>query len=155
MTSASTDTELGIERVVEQHPLHDRYTPYTTILASPQNLTTSWANIGAVLPCGGYNTLGLWLTITANNSTGIQFRMQGLLASEASEKYSGTIGTINGSLVNIDDLYYELSNNESMLIVIEIPIHNIIPYAQLQVQATSVGSTAGRIDLAHVTYGWK
>lgn len=125
----------------------------TTLEATPQDLTGSWADLGAEIPMAGFSRLGLYLTVDINDSVDVRVRALAKHTSAGAEEYPLPIETVSASDVKIEPKYIEFNTDADQLILLEIETNRIIPVCQIQIQAGTVGATAGQIDAAYITKG--
>lgn len=125
----------------------------TSLISAAQDFTGSWADLGSEIAVEGYNVLGVYLVLDANDSLDMRLRVLAKHTSSGTDEYSFIEGT--GTANEFDVGYYEFATNADQKVFIPIPIDNCVPYVQLQIQTGTVGSTAGQVDSAHVIRGWK
>lgn len=142
-------------KVAEQQPLWSNYTDAQELISAAQDFTGSWADLGPEVDCRGYNNVRIWLTIDVNNS--LDMRVRALVKHESGgvEEYTLPIETYGASDIKVEDAYWEFNVDADQLMVLELDVGNTIPFLQFQIEAGTVGVTAGQVDAAYVTKGWK
>ncbi len=127
-----------------------------------QTLTDSWVDLGVEIYCDGYNTLGVFLDVDINSSANVRIRALGKHTTAHANEYQLPVmpvvsvdGTSDAVLQVSNDNYIELNNDADQKIFVEFPLSNAVPYVQLQVEAGTVGATAGQILSAYVVLGYK
>jgi hypothetical protein len=125
------------------------------IAGTPQNFTASWVDLGSEISMLGFNTLKLYLTIDANNSDGMRIRALDKHESGGVEEYTPVIETIGTDEIKVEPGYWELTNNVDQLITLVRRTDCVTPFVQPQMQAGTVGATAGQVDAAYYVRGWQ
>lgn len=151
------DINLDIIKTVEQSPIWSRYTDAESLITAAQTLTTSFADLGAEVCTSGYNTIGIWVKCTAQDSDEIQFRVQALHEVGGTEKYDLPVEIVSAEKITISPEVQEFPDTANFLYILKVNSANVIPYMQFQVKYTvfeSGGSTPGTIDTAYVTKGY-
>jgi hypothetical protein len=148
-----TDPASGSLNVQVVNPEYFRYTDVTTLEGTPQNLTASWADIGAEVSCQGFNKIGLWVTLDINNSLDARIRALAKHTSAGTDEYTFPILTPTASQVNIEAEFIEFTQNADQKMLIKVECDNVVPYVQFQIQAGTVGATPGTIA-ASITKGY-
>lgn len=156
----ATDTALDVLKITEQAPLSNRYTDAEALISSAQALTSGWADLGPEIDCRGYNNIKVWITLDINNAQDARVRVLSKHTYAGSEEYQMPIETpiTSGSYTTgyyIAGRYREFVDDTDQLVCFTWDVDNSIPYVQVQVSAGVVGATAGEIDAAYVTKGWK
>jgi hypothetical protein len=153
------DPSTQSDKVSTLNPQYSRSTDAESILSSAQDLTGSWADLGPEIACDGFNRLGVWLTIDINDSEDVRIKAIAKHESGGTEEYGLPIynpdTSTGGSYVTYaEGNYIEFNDDADQLIYVGFDVDNAIPYVQLQVEAGTVGGTAGQIDAAYVTRGY-
>lgn len=129
-----------------------------SILSSAQDLTTPWADLGPEIYMFGYNSLGVWLNVDANDSADIRVRALAKHTSGGSEEFPLSIESVGSSsnVVRVNQYYWEFEVDEDAQYILLVRTEGVVPYVQLQVQhRANIDSTAGQIDTAYYTRGWR
>ncbi len=116
-----------------------------TLKSSAQNFTASWVDYGGEIGTDGHLTIALWLNIDINDTQDARLRILAKHASGGADEYVLPIKTETTSVVNIEAEYFEFTTDEDAKRVISFALDNVIPFAQVQIQAGTVGATAGQI----------
>jgi hypothetical protein len=122
-----------------------------SILSSAQDLTASWADLGDEQRTGGYRWVGLWVTVDINDSNDVRIKALAKHASGGTEEYSLPIKTVSAGSIAVQDEYFELTDDADQKVLLTWELDYLVPYVQFQVEAGTVGATAGQIDNAYVT----
>jgi hypothetical protein len=61
---------------------------------------------------------------------------------------------VGTSDIAVEDEYIEFNDDADQDVLLTWDLDNVIPVVQFQIQAGAVGTTAGRIDTAHITRGY-
>lgn len=126
----------------------------TNIVSTPQDMTGSWADLGAEIHLDGFETLTVWAKITINDSTDVRFRGLCKQTKTADDEYEFVVqGIPQGSLVTLSPVYYEVTSDVDQNLVISVPLGGAIPVIQFQVKVGTVGATAGTIDRIDYSLG--
>lgn len=119
----------------------DPSTPLTTLTATPQAVTASYADVGAspLIATSGYSKLLLYLKRNVNDSENVN--LKALISDDASETTLYEIET-NGT----KSLWTTSASDGNT--VYEFSLDGV-DYIKLQVIAGTVGATAGTIDVKY------
>ena len=131
-----------------------RYTVPVAQISAAQNFTANWVDLGSEIDCRGYSKVGIFLKVTANNSLGMRFRLVGLQATGGTDLFPLPIKVTSSTSVTVNPEYVELASNTDQNIVFSWETENLIPYAKIQIEAGTVGATAGQIATAQVSRGY-
>lgn len=123
------------------------------LISSAQNLTGSWADLGGELNTEGVRTIALYLTLDINDSLNARVRLVALHTSSGTEHVM-PIRTVNASDITVEDEYIEFTADADQSMMLPFEIYAVCPCVQFQVQAGTVGVSAGQIDAASVTTGY-
>lgn len=156
----SYDTDLDIDKVVDQAHPYAHFIDPVALIASAQNLTGPFTDVGGEIDGRTYNAGVFYVNIDINGATGVAFKLLVKHESGGSEEYvmdpnswflrDSTTTSTGGIKVldsNVDDLYQ-----------IPFEINNANPYLQFQVGAPSTAGTAGnlgQLDTVFYTLGYK
>lgn len=116
-----------------------------TLKGAAQSLTTSWTDYGAEIDTDGHEHISLWLDMDINDSQNARIRMLAKYASSGADEYVLPIKTVTSSVVTVESEYFEFMVDENQKRIIEFDLDNVVPFVQFQIQAGTVGSTAGQI----------
>lgn len=112
-----------------------------------QDFTTSWVDYGSEINSDGHGNLSIWLDLDINDSLNARLRIVGKHATNGADEYpigTGLMEMIGSSYIdNGDHIEFDVDIDKKILIIIKL--NHIIPYIQVQIQAGTVGSTAGRM----------
>ncbi len=127
--------------------------PPMLLISSAQDFTASWADLGWEIDTRGADTVGLFVVLDINDSSNARVRA---LAkhTEGGEEYSLPIRTISSTDVKIDIEYIEFNLDADQNLIISFQLDNVVPFVQFQIQAGTVGATAGQVDDAHIVIGY-
>ena len=123
------------------------------LISVAQFLTDTWVNLGSEIDTRGEDTLGVWINLDINDT--LNARMRALAKHElgGTDEYFLPIRTVSAADVKVEDEYIEFANDTDQKMLLEVGLDNIIPFVQMQVQAGTVGASAGRIVSAYRTMG--
>ena len=124
------------------------------LISSPQNLTGSWADLGAEIDTNGAKVIGLWATLDINDTNNARVRVLAKHTSAGAEEYQLPIRTVSASDVKIDAEYIEFNSDADQLMVVSFDLDCVVPYVQFQVTAGTAGASPGQIDAAYYTIGY-
>lgn len=125
------------------------------VIDSAQDLTASWVDLGSEINMHGFNSMAIWAVLDINNSNNARIRALAKLDSAGAREYQLVIKTVGTSDVAIEGHYFEWNVDADMNTLIQVDTDGLVPYVQLQVQAGTVGATAGQIDHCEVSKIWK
>lgn len=123
------------------------------LISAPQAVTAGWVAVGTVIDVRDINRISFWIDLAINDSTDVRFRLVGLKELTSSDKFSLPIKSVGPSVVAVEPEYYELTVDADTKIVLDFSTIDLVPYAQLQVNAGVVGATAGQLLSCDVSFG--
>lgn len=115
-----------------------------TLKATAQDLTTSWVDYGPELIVDGHKSISVWLNIDINDTRNVRIRALAKHVSDGADEYNLPIITVSKAAVMVNPEYYEFDNDVDHKTVVSFDFHEIIPFVQFQIQAGTVGVTAGQ-----------
>jgi len=128
----------------------------TALAGIPQDFTASWVDLGAEIDCSGFNSLVLWVDVDANDSVDMQIRALGKHTTAGADEYVFPIkNPSSGTVTEISPQYFEFIEDSDNEYLIPVEVDNLIGYVQFQIKAGTVGATAGQIDDAKFTTGYR
>ena len=130
------------------------YGPTNLLIQSAQAFVTSWADLGIEIDTRGFNTIAIWLKITANNSTNLRIRCLAHHTSAHADNYKLPIISITADGNYIHNEFFEYTHSENQLGIVSINIGNIIPFCQFQISTMATGVTAATVDTALYSTGY-
>lgn len=115
-----------------------------TLKGTAQDFTASWVDYGGEISTDGHSIVALWLNIDINNTENVRLR---ILAkhTEGGSGYILPLKTETATIVTVEDEYFEFTTDEDARRVISFTLDRVIPFVQVQIQAGTVGATAGQI----------
>lgn len=127
-----------------------QYVP-VAVKTTAQDVTDAWANIGDIVMTKDAQAIQLWADVDINSSQNIRIRVVGMM-SEAGTAYEPSVaGAFSSGVALVDKGYYEINADADQKIVLRVPLNKMFPFAQIQVQAGTVGATAGQIDSLYIS----
>lgn len=120
------------------------------LISSAQNLTANWVDLGSELDTEGVRTIGLYLTLDINDSLNARVRLVTLHTSGGTEHVI-PIRSVGTSDIAVEDEYIEFEDDADQSMMLPFEIYAVCPCVKFQVQAGTVGASAGQIDAANVT----
>lgn len=148
------DATLDITKTIDQSPTWTRRTDVESLLSSAYTLTTSFANLGPVVDCRGYETIAFFIKCTVQQSTNIQFKLLAYHTYGGSEAWSIPIELVSSGLDTISTEIVKFPDSANFLYILKAKVDNVIPYLQAQVMMGTDGGTDGTIDTFYVTKGY-
>lgn len=124
-----------------------------TLTTVAQDLTANWVDLGAELHVAGARFIGLWVNLDINLSNNARIRLIAKHVDAGTDEYVLSIHTIGASDVKVEDEYIEFNVDADQKALLVWDLDGVVPYVQFQVQAGTVGGTAGQIDSSYVTTG--
>lgn len=112
---------------------------------TPQNFTDSWVDYGSEISIDGHKSMSLWLDLVINDTQNARIRILAKHTYNGADEYNLPIKTIYDTHISVKKEYVEFAVDENGKYVISFDLDEIIPYAQVQISAGTVGSTAGQI----------
>jgi len=127
--------------------------PPTTLISSAQDLTAGWVDLGSEIMVDGNNYLALWINLDINASANARVRVLVKTEYGGTDEFVMPIKTVGSSDIKVEGEHYEFNVDADQKMVISVDLDNLIPWVQVQVQAGTVGGTAGQIDGAWYSAG--
>lgn len=128
------------------------------LIDSALTLTTSWQDLGALVPGGpeinvmDCMSVTLWLKVDINDSQNVRVRMVGIPQTGSSDLYNPPIMTVNASIVRVEPEVIELNVDADQNILLSFPTVDQVPLIKFQVQVGTLGATAGTLTGAGVSF---
>lgn len=123
-----------------------QYTDPQQIIAAAQPLTAAWADLGSEYRVAGALFAGLYVELDINDSVDARVRCLAKHALAHADEFVLPIRTISASDVTVQDQYIEFNDDADQKMILGVDLDGVIIYAQFQVQAGTVGASAGQID---------
>jgi hypothetical protein len=123
-----------------------RHTDPQQLIASPLDLTGTWADLGSEYQLGGAGACSVYLELDINSSLNARVRFLAKHTSAHADEFSLPIHTVGASDVKIEDEYFEFNVDADQKILLGVELDGCVMYGQWQVQVGTVGGTAGQID---------
>jgi len=125
----------------------------SALITVVQDVTAAWVDLGGEVDVKGFNRIAVWLNVDINDSLDIRIRALAKHTSAHADEFNLPIRTVSASDVKVEDEYFEFNVDADQFVVLAVELGNVIPLVQFQVQAGTVGATAGQIDSARITKG--
>jgi hypothetical protein len=110
-----------------------------------QSFTASWVNYGSEISTDGHDRISLWLNIDINDTVDTRIRLLAKHTRGGADEYTFPIETVSDSVITIKAEYIEFATDVDGKRVISFNLDQIIPFIQVQIQAGTVGASAGQI----------
>lgn len=141
------------------NPQYSRYTDSESLIGTPTEIGSSFADMGAEIDLQGYNTARLWATLDIGSSTNVQLKILGKHTSAGTEEYPLyddviTVQAPNTFYSGLGSRFFELTEDSDQLFCVDLDCKNMTPYIQVQFNATS-GADMAEIDGLYITKGYK
>lgn len=122
------------------------------LISAAQDLTASWVDLGDPVPMSDWNRCALWANLDINNTNDARVRaIAKLTDTVGAGEYTLPIKVVTSSDVKVEGEYIEFNVDADQKMVLEVETKGLVPFIQFQVQAGTVGATAGQFDSAIVT----
>ena len=112
--------------------------------ATPQNFTASWVDYGVEIGTDGHDRISIWTDLDINDTKNARMRLVGR-HTKAGDDYDFLIKTIYDTHISVKNEYLEFATDADGKSVISFELDEIVPFIQVQIQAGTVGATAGQI----------
>lgn len=121
--------------------------PISQITAA-QDFTAAWADLGAgvEIDCRGYNKIRFYLTVDANDSTGLQMQVLLKETAAAAGEYPYKFQTVASGVVTQYNAVWNLDDADGYVEVSIDDLNGTVAYLQPQIKCAVVGASAGQID---------
>ena len=124
-------------------------------LEASQTITANWADLGSEIKTEYYNTLGAYIKLDVNSSSDVRIRALAKHITDGTDEYVLPIKVTASTEVKVKDHYYEFDADTDQNMLLTFDIDGVVPVVQLQVQAGTVGATAGLITSLVIVKGEK
>lgn len=114
------------------------------LIASGTPVTSGWENLGNEYHLAGVSNVGLYVSLTINDSTDVRFRLNALHTSGGTA-YAMPIATASGTDVAVQAHYFELESDADQDIMLMLDLGGVVNYGRWQVEAGTVGGTPAQI----------
>lgn len=126
------------------------------VKTTPQDITASWVDIGSEIVMAGFSELGLWIDLDINDSENVRIRVLAKNDEVSStSEYNLPIKTVGSTDVKVESLYYEFNEDDDQKMLLEIDTSGHAKKVQIQIQAGTVGASAGQITSIYATKVWR
>jgi len=115
------------------------------LTSTAQNLTANWVNLGSQIASDGAKRIGWFGEIDINDSNDPRVRLLGSTPFEADTYVVPATHTLYGAAAASAG-YYEISSDADQDIFLCWDLNDMFEKVQFQVQAGTVGVSAGQID---------
>jgi hypothetical protein len=112
---------------------------------SAQDFTASWVDYGSEISSDGHVRISLWFDIDINDTTDVRVRILAKHTRGGADEYTFPIETISDTYISVKDEYVEFAVDVDGKHVISFELDEIIPFVQVQIQAGTVGASAGQM----------
>lgn len=116
------------------------------LIGIPQNITSEWVDVGEQYSSFGFNTIGIYLKLTINDSNDFRIRILAKTDSDSDDEYNLPINLLTSEKTHVTDAFAEIDADEDKTILLFFNIDTVIPYFKIQVQGGFVGATPATID---------
>ena len=113
--------------------------------ASAQSFTDSWVDYGPEISTDGHDRISLWFNIDINDTVDAQVRLLAKHERNGADEYTFPIETVSDSVITIKPEYVEFSEDTDGKRVISFNLDQVVPFVQVQIQAGTIGASAGQI----------
>lgn len=124
------------------------------LISAAQDLTANWVDLGGEISTENVQHIGIYINLDINNSQDARVRLLAKHTSAGTDEYNLPIRTVSASDVKVEDEYIEFNVDADQKMILEFDLDGIVPFCQIQVQAGTVGATAGQIDSAYYVLGY-
>ena len=121
------------------------------LISSAQDLTGAWVDLGDELKVEYAQKIGLYINLDINDSVNARIRLLAKYESGGTDEYTFPIRTVSSSNVTVAAEYIEFSSDADQKMILSWDLDGLVKYIQIQVQAGTVGATAGQVDSAYYT----
>jgi len=122
------------------------------LITAPYTLTNSWAKVGNVINCKGINSIAVWLDISINTTTSLDFRFQGLTDPTDVGGYSFPTEEISVGMNKVYPRVFHIQKYDNQKLVVQTITADIIPYVQFEIISNANTGLAAVLETAYVTF---
>jgi len=116
------------------------------LVTSAQDLTAAWVDLGSEYEVAGARFVGVYVNLDINSSSDARIRFLGKHTGAHADEFVLPIRTVGASDVKVEDEYIEFNTDADQKMLIGADLDGVVMFLQVQVQAGTVGVTAGQID---------
>lgn len=115
----------------------------------PQDLTAGWVRLGnADISCAGYSKIALFFTLDINDSLNPRIRLIARHTASGTDHVLYIRNAATGTDVKLNPEYFEVDTDVDQSGVVSWDLDGLVTECKIEVQAGTVGATAGQIDAA-------
>lgn len=150
-----SDTEIAIPIVTADGKLLVEEGKYSTpvLVEENQALTDSWVALGDVIDARGYTELYLYIDLDINNSVNARIRALGHI-TEDGDGYNLPIEIVSSTEVKVTPQYVEFDTDANQKMILKVTT-GAIPFISFEIQAGTVGVSAGIVSSFYVNQIWR
>lgn len=135
-------------------PRYGKTSDSIALISVAQNLTANWVDLGGEISTANVQHIGVYINLDINDSNNARVRLLAKHTSAGADEYTLPIRTVSASVVSVEGEYIEFNVDADQKVILEFTLDGVVPFCQIQVQAGTVGATAGQIDGAHYVLGY-
>ncbi len=141
----SEDYSLRVKKVIDQAPLYAHRTSVQTLVSASDigASDATYIDQGGEISTDTYNTLGLGVKFTVNDSTTNTIKVLTKLENGATNEY----------ILETSGDYIKTLGDSNIVIFYTFALDNLVKSVQVQSAAGTVGATKGTLDIKY-TLGW-
>lgn len=123
------------------------------LLTAAQDVTTGWVNMGEPIDMTAYRRMAIWPRLDINSSLNVRIRAlpQRWKGDNQDGVNTSPITDVSLAGVGVNPEFFEFETDSDQCTLIEFETKGLVPWMQLQVQAGTVGATAGQITSCYLT----
>jgi len=122
------------------------------LITAAQDFTANWVDLGAEIDTAGKTGILLWPEIDINDSLNCRIRAKFKFASDSALEFDSPIRSTEAAVVKYQPHYYELDvDGTDQNIPLHWVLYGLVPVVQFQIQAGTVGASAGNVKSAWYT----
>jgi len=118
----------------------------TDVITAPQTVTTGWVDCGEEIDVRDFEQLAVFCNVDINAAANFRIRFVGLHTSGDADEYALPILDVQAGVVNVDQEYFELTDDADQKVILYLSSLDLIPYIKVQISAGTAGATAGQMD---------
>lgn len=122
-----------------------------SLIASSQNFTSSWADLGSPIAANTLSDIGLWLNIDINDGSDLKVRALAKKTIDDTDEYSLPLIVLSAGEEGVYIRYKVLEITTDTNIIIATETSNLVPFIQFQIMADTPGATPAAVTKAEYT----
>ena len=121
------------------------------LISAPQNFTSGWVYLGEAVDMTDATRAAIYLDVDSNDTLTPRIRAVGKINSkDVTQLYPFPIKNVGASSAALEAELFEFNVDADQKMILEVETKGLVNFLQFQIQAGTVGATAGQIESAYL-----